>query len=183
MVKSQIYIPQVKRKYHKSEISTFVDVFDDKLFPVFKDIEKQAAQYTKDYYHKFMEKPGDDSIDFVTIAENALEEGIDYYSSLTLAKYQFTAMSIATLYLMWEQQVRRLLYTEMSHLSRPEFKTFCTKIGQIKECFSFHNLNIEELECWPEINKLRLINKYKLIHSIMVLLCITVCLRSPFKLS
>ena len=77
MVKSQIYVPQMKRSYHKSEINTFVDVFNDKLFPVFEDIEKQAAQYTKDYYHKFMEKPGDDSIDFVTIAENALEEGIE----------------------------------------------------------------------------------------------------------
>lgn len=157
MVKSQIYVSQGKRDYYKSEITTFVNVFNDKLFPVFEDIDKQAAQYVKDYYHKFMERPGDDSIDPATITENALEEGIDYYSSLTLAKYQFSAMSIATLYLMWEQQVRRLLYMEMSHLSRPEFKKFCINIGQIKEYFSFHNLNIEELECWPEINKLRLL--------------------------
>ena len=157
MGKSQIYVPQVTRDYHKSEITRFVDVFNDKLFPVFEDTDKQGDQYAEDYYHKFMEMPGDDSIDPATIAEDALEKGIDYYSSLTLAKYEFTAMSIATLYFMWEQQVRRFLYEEMSHLFKLEFKTFCTNIGQIKDRFSFHNLNIEELECWPEINKLRLL--------------------------
>ncbi len=157
-MKSQLYLPEAKRKHFKSEISNFVEIYSQKLLPVFKDIENDAEKYTNDIYNNSMSQPAcDDSMDPGSIAETATEEGIEYYSYLKLGKYNLTATWHATLYQMWEQQTRLFLFREMSHVCDIEFETFCIKLSEIREKFKWHNIDIENFSCWPEINKLRLL--------------------------
>ena len=157
-MKSQLYLPEAKREHFKSEISDYVEVYCQKLLPVFKDIESDVEKYTNDIYNNSMSQPAcDDSMDPGSIAETALDEGIEHYSYLKLGKYNLTATWHATLYQVWEQQLRRFLFQEISHVYNIQFKTFCTKLSEIKKKFEFHNVDIESFSCWPQVEELRLL--------------------------
>jgi len=157
-MKSQLYLPEAKRKHFKSEISNFVKIYSQKLLPVFKDIESDADKYADDFYNNFMSQPGcDDSVDPASIAENALDEGIDYYSYLELGKYNLTATWHATLYQVWEQQLRSFLFCEISHTRNIKFEKFYDCLSKIKEKFRLYKIYIESFSCWPKINELKLL--------------------------
>ena len=157
-MKSQLYLPEAKRKHFKSEISNFVEIYSQKLLPVFKDIESDADKYADDFYDNSMNQPGcDDSMDPGSIAETATEEGIEYYSYLKLGKYNLTATWHATLYQMWEQQTRRFLFQEISRVYNNQFETFCTSLSEIKKKFKFNNIDLESFSSWSQINELYLL--------------------------
>ena len=157
-MKSQLYLPEVTRRYLKSEISDYVKIYSQKLLPVFKDIESDADKYANDFYDNSMSQPAYNGyFDPASIAENAQEEGIEHYSYLKLGKYSLTATWHATLYQVWEQQSRRFLFQKISRVYNIQFETFCTKLIEIKEKFKFHNVDIESLSCWPQINELHLL--------------------------
>ncbi len=146
------------RRYLKSEILSYVQIYFEKLLPVFKDIESEANKLSNDFYDNFMNQPAHDGyIDPSSIAEQALEIAIEHYSYLDRGKYNLTATWHAALYQLWEQQLRLFLFREMSHVDKLEFKTFCTNIAEIKKKFAFHNVDVETLVCWSKINELRLL--------------------------
>ncbi len=146
------------RRYLKSEISSYVEIYFQKLLPVFKDIENDAENYAKDFYNDFMSQPAtDDFVDSASIAEKALEIGIEHFSYLKLGKYNLTATWHATLYQLWEQQLRLFLFREMSHVYKIDFKTFSTNLKEIKDNLKFHNVDIEKFSCWPQIKELCLL--------------------------
>jgi len=157
-MKSQLYLPGVKRKHFKSEISDYVEIYCQKLLPVFKDIESDADKRANDFYDNFMNQPAsDDFIDPSSIAEEALEIGIEHYSYLKLGKYRLIATWHATLYQLWEQQSRLFLFREMSHVYKIQFETFCAKLSEIKKKFKFYNVDIENFSCWTQIDELCLL--------------------------
>ncbi|MBU4350312.1 hypothetical protein KJ830_08930 [bacterium] len=157
-MKSQLHLPETTRRYLKSEISTYVEIYFQKLLPVFKDIESDADKCANDFYDNFMSRPtSDDFIDPSSIAEEALEIGIEHYSYLKLGKYRLTATWHATLYQLWEQQSRLFLFREMSHVCNIQFETFCTNLSEIKKKFKLHNVDIESFSCWPQIDELCLL--------------------------
>ena len=159
-MKSQLYVTEMTRRYLKSEISNYIEIYFKKLLPVFKDIESDADKYANDFYDNFMSQPAyDDSIDPSSIAEEAREIGIEHYSYLKLGKYSLTATWHATLYQVWEQQSRLFLFREMSRVCNIQFETFCTKLVliEIKKKFKFHNVDIESFSCWAQIEELRLL--------------------------
>lgn len=157
-MKSQLYLPEITRRHLKSEIQSFVQVYFQKLLPVFSDIEGEADRLANNFYDDFMNQPAyDEYIDPASVAEQALEMSIEHYSYLKLGKYNLTATWHAILYQVWEQQLRVFLFREMSHAYKLEFKTFCTTTAEMKEKFLFHNVDIEHLASWPKINELRLL--------------------------
>jgi hypothetical protein len=155
-MKSQLYLHDSLRNFYISEIQKFTRVFNTKLFPVFSEIDQEAEEFGKEYFDKIMNSPGDGSIDPADIAETAMNKAVSHYSDLSLVRYEFTAMSIATLYQLWEQQVRRFLFKEMSHSYQLKFSKFCSKgIKEIKNHFKKHNVDLEKLNSWPKLNELR----------------------------
>lgn len=157
-MRSQLYVPEITRAYLKSEIAFYVEIYFQKLLPVFNDIENEADKLANDFYDNFMNQLADDEyIDPASIAEQALEMGIKHYSYLRLGKYNLTATWHATLYQLWEQQLRLFLFREISHVKKLEFKSFCTTMNEIKETFALHNVDIESFGCWSKISELRLL--------------------------
>ena len=157
-MKSQLYVTEMTRRYLKSEISDYIEIYFKKLLPVFKDIESDADKYANDFYDNFMSQPAsDDFIDPSSIAEEALDIGIEHYSYLKLGKYRLAATRHATLYQIWEQQSRLFLFREMSRVYKIQFESFCTNLSEIKKKFKLHNVDIESFSCWPQINELRLL--------------------------
>lgn len=157
-MRSQLYLPEMTRQHLKAEIQSFVRIYTEKLLPVFADIEGESNKISNDFYDDVMSQPiANEVIDPASIAEQATNLGIRYYSYLSLGKYNLTATWHATLYQLWEQQTRSFLFKEMSHVYKYEFRSFCTKIGEIKEAFSVHNVVIESFISWPKIDELRLL--------------------------
>jgi len=157
-MKSQLYVMEMTRRYLKSEISDYIEIYFKKLLPVFKDIESDANKFRDDFYNNFMSQPAhNDFIDPSSIAENAQEEGIDHYLHLKLGKYNLTATWHATLYQLWEQQLRRFLFLKMPPVKKIHFEGFCTNLSEIKGKYKLQNVDIESFSCWPQINELRLL--------------------------
>jgi len=98
MMKRQLYFDPYKRKWLKSEIAAYSKIFNERLFPTFENIEEEAEEYSEHIYDELGQLPGDGSIDMSEIAELAMEKGITYYEELSLVKYSFTAITIASLY-------------------------------------------------------------------------------------
>jgi hypothetical protein len=146
------------RQYLKTQILSYVQIYFQKLLPVFRNIEIEAEELANDFYGDFMSQPtSDEYIDTSAIAEQAMDIGIAHYSYLSLGKYNLTATWHVTLSQLWEQQLRLFLFREMSHVYKLEFKTFCQTMNEIKNKFAFHNVHIETLKCWTKIYELRLL--------------------------
>ena len=89
-MRSHLYLPEITRKYLKSEISDYVEIYCQKLLPVFKDIESDANKIRDDSYDNLMSQPAyGDFIDPSSIAEEAEDIGIEHYSYLKLGKYSY----------------------------------------------------------------------------------------------
>jgi hypothetical protein len=70
-------------------------------------------------------------------------------------------MWISSLCQVWEQQLIKLLKTEMKH-DGYEFDDKGLEFKDIKEAFKIHNVDLEKLECWKPIKELRwLVNVFK----------------------
>lgn len=159
MVQSQLFVDDLVRRYCKGEIQSFSNIFNKKLFPAFSNIGEEAEEIQEESYHAYGTSLGED-FDGGDAAEFAIDQGIDYYETMNLVKYSFTAISIATLYLLWEQQVRRFLFKEMVHVFDIKFSDFCAKrsiIEDIKKHFLFHRVDLHSLKCWNRIDELRLL--------------------------
>jgi hypothetical protein len=159
MVKSQLYLHSDKRELLKSEISAFNRIFNERLFPTFENIEDEAEKYSERIYEELGSLPGDGSGDMSDIAEMAQEKGIGYYMELSLVKYSFTAIAIASLYHLWEQQARKFLYDEVRHAIKVNFTEFCKRgMEDFKGHFYLHSVDLEQLKCWNQLNELRLMS-------------------------
>ena len=156
-MKSQLYVPEDTRRYFQSEISSFVEIYSQKLLPVFGNMETEADKCENDFYNDYMNQPSyDDSVDPASIAEEARDIGIERYCFLKLGKYHLTAAWHAMLYELWEQQIRSFLFREISK-DEPTggFKKFCDKLEKIKAQLEFHNVDIKNCLCWHKIDELR----------------------------
>lgn len=151
-VRSQLYVSERIKANFKSQITSHVKLYE-KFLPIFNDIEKEAEKIGNDFYNGY-QGPDDDA---ASIAEKALDISIEYYSYLKLGLYILTATWHATLYHLWEQQLRLFLFKETSHIKHLEFKKFCTRLEEIKKTLSAHKINIESFSCWSKIEELRLL--------------------------
>ncbi len=159
LVKSQIYLPEMDKKHLKSQITWFARILTEKLLPLFFNIEQEADKHANSYYESSMQQTASDEycIDPASVAETAIEKGLEHYEYLRLGRYNVLLAWHVTLYELFEQQVRAFLFKEMRQLFKLNFKSFCTNIDKIKKTFLFHHLDIEKLSCWPVIDELRLV--------------------------
>jgi len=158
-MKRLLYLDPYKRKWLKSEISAYSKILNERLFPSFENIEEDAEDYSEQIFEELGQLPGDGSVDMSEIAEIAMEKGITYYEELSLVKYSFTAIAIASLYHLWEQQARKFLYDEMSRAFKIEFADFCPRgMKDIKVHFKLYDIDLEKLQCWSRLDELRLMS-------------------------
>ena len=122
-MRSQIYLPEMYRRYLKSQILGFARILTEKLFPLFSDIEREADKHADSYYENFMQEPAteEDYIDPASIAETAFEKGLEHYEYLRLGKYNVLSSWHVTLYELFEQQVRLFLFKGMRHCFKLNF--------------------------------------------------------------
>ena len=158
-MKSQLYVPEHTRRYFQSQISSFIEIYSQKLLPVFKEMGKEADKCASDFYNDYMNQPSNgDSVDPGSIAEEARDIGVEHYCFLKLGRYHLTAAWHAMLYEFWEQQIRSFLFREISKdKATGDFKNFCDDLGKIKTELELHNVDIKKWLCWNKIDELHLL--------------------------
>ena len=155
---SEIYLPPLTRKFHKRQIQSYVSVYLTKLSPVFGDMSAEADAAAQQYWDDAMQQPASEEADDPSVfADAALEKGINTYQMLSIGRYTLAASWHATLYELFEQQIRLFLYEELQHNYVLQFEKFCTSVVGIRECFSVHGVDLESLACWATIDELRLL--------------------------
>jgi len=157
-MRSQIYLPQATRRHHKQQIDDFGWSYIERLQPTFEAIENEADEAARQYYDRSMSDAAiDERPDPWEIAETATEKGLERYQLLSLGEYTLAAAWHATLYEVFEQQLRLFLYTELSHYYELAFQNFCTDMDQIADVFKQHDSDPTRLASWPELVDLRLL--------------------------
>jgi len=155
-MESQLYLYPSLRKKFKRPIESFRDIFNERVFTIFENIESEADEVANKYYEDIM-SDFDEIIDPLSVSEDAIEYGLNHYLSLNLVRYNIIAFSIVALYQIWEQSVRLFLYREIEHTEKINISSFCTNISKIILKFSEYNVNIKEMQCWDAIDELRLL--------------------------
>lgn len=159
MKKSQLYLDEGRRMYFKEHIKVFREFYLEKLYPNFENIEVDAEKYAQEKFKQLSSAVKSPAIDFSDIAEKALDESIQFYENFNIVHYTFIASSIASLYVIWEQQTRKFLYDEISHDSHIDFENFCTNgMRGIKNNFNNFDIDLTTFACWDELEELRLLN-------------------------
>jgi len=158
-MKSQLYLYPDLRSYYKEHIRVYRDFYWERLFPNFNNIEDEADQYARDRFDSLLSSPGDPSIDPSEIAEQVQGEAIQFYEQFNLVHYTFIASSISSLYVIWEQQLRKFLYEERKHDYEIDFEKFCTKgMNDIQSILNKYGIDITTFKSWDLIKELQLLN-------------------------
>jgi len=158
-MKSQLYVPESTKRYFQSQMSSFIEIYFQKLLPVFRDIEKEAEECESGVYNNYMNRPSDgSSLDPGAIAEGARDVAVEHYSFLKLGRYHLTATWHAMLYELWEQQIRSFLFEEISKdKTIGGFKNFCETFSKIKAKLELHGVDTTAGFCWSKIDELNLL--------------------------
>ncbi len=155
-------IDKYRKELWQAEVRWYARTMTEKVFPLFDDIDGEVNQLTEDYYRRMMYKAGycDDPSG---PAEEAMEYRDDCYGGLRLARHNIIGMSIVNLAQMWEQQVRRYLYQELSRVWSFPMTRFCEDWKQIIGIFAAFSIrndvtetpfSIEDTEHWTKLSDL-----------------------------
>ena len=112
-----LYLPENYKKFLQEEIKSITKIYIEKLFPAFANIDKEAEEYSQELFDDICQSVGGENDDPSDVAEFAEEKGIEYYQSLSLAQYGFTAFSISLLYHFWEQQIKKYTTSKILKIS------------------------------------------------------------------
>jgi hypothetical protein len=165
-MRAQLYLYDSLRTKFKEPYRLYIETYTKRIAPVFDNIEEEANQIAKEHFREmgaFFHPDYHDEGDF---AEAAFEKGLEHFEGLSLIRYNTKLMWISTMYQLWEQQVRKFLFEEISRTHKMydkknneiTFKSFCARgIDEIKETFLEFNYNLETLTVWPDIDELRLL--------------------------
>ena len=89
--------------------------------------------------------------------EEGMEIAAEHYINMIAAYNGIRASFTASLYHMWEQQVRNFLFNEISRDEEVDRQPFCTDLNLIKRKLLEYGVDIETFACWPiiyELNKI-----------------------------
>ena len=79
-------------------IEYYVDTLENRILPVYKNIEQEAEKINDDKWDEYMSMPGDDSIDPSELAEKAFDEGLEYFLIMAGQKQALLNYSTTVLY-------------------------------------------------------------------------------------
>ncbi|MBA4313092.1 MAG: hypothetical protein C0417_10735 [Chlorobiaceae bacterium] len=155
---SQLYLNKNLRSKLKSQIKMFCDYFITHLFPTFDNIEQTAYKYANDVYAALMKQFAGPDEDGSSVADTAIEHGLNHYTALASIRYSFSALALASLYHLWEQQAREFLFNELSRDQHIPPDKFCPNgLEGIKEIFLKYGVDLTTFKSWSQLNELRII--------------------------
>ena len=143
----------------------YIDVYFEKVIGVFDNIERESDEAANRHFEELGEYFSPEETDMDFFVDSAFNKGLEHFETVSLVQYNVKLMWFSTMYQFWEQQVRFYLYREGGYSllgnskdgKEVSFKSFCTSIKLIKEEFLKFGHDIKEMNCWNDIDELRLL--------------------------
>ena len=95
-----------------SEIATIEELFFEKIYPPFENVEEEATTAQNEAWDSFMSQPCPSEeyyVDPADFVDECFEIGYERYEVLSIMRYRTIAMWISCLCQVWEQQLIRLI--------------------------------------------------------------------------
>lgn len=138
------------------QISHFCAAVESRFLPTFNSLEAEAKQAEDAEWERLGQFVDPEYADEETLAEQALNAGIDYYSSMDAVRQTLINLSVASLYHLFEQQLLFFHRRQVLH-PREENEKELIKIKEFKTRLSDAGLHIETLKSWAKIEELRVV--------------------------
>ena len=147
MILNRQYWEECYQKKLIKQISKFYEVIQNRIIPMFDNIEEEAQKVQDDEWGRICSSPGDPDKDLGDYADDARDVGIEYYIILSGIKQAFYNISAASLYHLFEQQ--------LSFFLRHEFLPPSVRVqgGLVDD----KKLKKDIFSSYPKINELRLV--------------------------
>lgn len=140
----------------QQEVLFYLRVVREKLYPLFQNIEeevdKEMVGVEESLNQYFNPETGDPS-DFYEILN---DKRIDFGLSLCEMNGYVALLAIAGLYHLWERKVIEFLFKEIAHRWKIQYLKITT-FDDIKYNFLDYGIDLENLNCYPDLNELRLV--------------------------
>ncbi|MBX8945877.1 hypothetical protein [Lysinibacillus sp. K60] len=167
---NQVYVKIFLFKEKKDEFvqlyNTMQYTYNRTMELVYSNIDDRYYDYKHEEYEKLMAKSHGMDLADIDYSEYESEAAFrierDY-----LMKYQFHFSSLVNLYQVFEQQIRKLLYSELNHRlslvrTKDKMPSFATTFGGIKDVLKALNYQTGVVKSWPLIDELnKIANVYK----------------------
>ena len=144
------------RRVFIRELRAFERAVVERVLPAFANLEFEAESIANDEFERLGRMPGDDSIDMSDLAEEAQEEGLAHYATLTGVRQAMLNLFTAALFHMVEQQL--LLFHRRQVLNPSEeynSELFSWKV--IHARFENGGVRLRDLNCWPAFHELEVV--------------------------
>lgn len=161
------YMDRYKRDKYTSIYNTLQRKHEVTMQLLFGDIEGAVTNYQNELRDKYATAYNYEYVDPGDIFEDIEQQSVEFYEAEKLMEYNFHFSLLATLYQMFEQQLRKFIYEELNHRLSPvrvegEFADFGTNMGKIKSAFKHVSFDLEATIQWYPISVLAdLVNTYK----------------------
>ncbi len=127
---------------------------DERLIPTFDTIDEEAEKVSDKKWEDFSSNAYPPDIDPADLAESAMDEGINYYMTLSGIKQTLLNVLSTWMYHLFEQQVLFLLRREVLHPTEENISKLI-KIQVFKERLISQDIDIEHFSSWETITELK----------------------------
>lgn len=139
-----------------SKLRGFRMVVHDKLLPPFNSIADEANAVAEEEYRRLDQMPGDDSVDMVDLAEQAHDEGLAYYETVTGVQQALIAILAIAVYHLVEQELISFLRRELlDHREESGQKKLSVK--EVSQRLLAHGIELASFVSYLNLDELRLV--------------------------
>lgn len=126
------------KHHYAARLELFISVFKERFLGEFGSLAEEVQAVSDDAWTLWSESPQEESVDPSVAANDALQIGIDYFTSLMGARQAYVNLATVGLYHAWEQQVLEFFgrYVvgdthrhKVSAISLGEFKLVAKRAG------------------------------------------------------
>ena len=139
-----------------TEINTMEECLENRILPVFKNIEQEAEQVSDEEYKKLNQYANENS-DESEIAEHAYFTRVEYFSRLEAVRQSIINMFAMAWYHLFQQQLLDFLRNEIISFDERENYTR-NDISKIHERLKQVGIDIKSISSWDKIDELRIIS-------------------------
>lgn len=93
------------KHHYAARLELFVSVFKERFLGAFGSLEDEVQAVSDGAWARWSESPYNAGVDPSLVANDALQIGVDYFSSLMGARQAYVNLAVVGLYHAWEQQV------------------------------------------------------------------------------
>jgi hypothetical protein len=143
------------KHHYAARLELFISVFKERFLGAFGSLGEEVQAVSDGAWTQWCESPYNESVDPSVAANDALQIGVDYFSSLMGARQAYLNLAAVGLYHAWEQQVLEFFGRYIVGEAHRQ-KVSAISLGEFKRVAKRAGVRIDEFPSADSIETLRL---------------------------